>query len=401
MPLFPPPGLITLPDGSRSTGGAALTARQFRPTSMVYDMPILRAKLLDVLSNASDCIIGFYGDARLAGVAAGSGGNSDWNDSARYTPPALIGRLLADSGYPVCRDGWFGVRGQGAASIPAADPQNTMTGTWVTVNASGETLGKGAQRASVSGSTWTYQPDAPWDTCDIWVQQMSGGTGACTASATGATSVAMGFSAASFQLTKYTLTKSAVDLAPLVLTAGTAFSNYNGVIAFTFRNSAKKQILIRNHAIGGAIMADHVVATRPYSSLNAYQATGLAPDVLFVEMLTNSINGSESLASWLANWDTFLAAMDTASRDMLVYIGAPCSQTWATDGTLDAWIAALKPKLDARGINLFDLRGIYGQSWAAGNALGYWYSSDALTKRGLGAYAAKVAKDLLSVVAPW
>ena len=158
MPLYVPSPIFRNPDGSVSTNGAALTARQFRPTSMVYDMPILRAKLLDVLSNASDCIIGFYGDARLAGVAAGSGGNSDWNDSARYTPPALIGRLLADSGYPVCRDGWFGVRGQGAASIPAADPQNTMTGTWVTVNASGETLGKGAQRASVSGSTWTYQP---------------------------------------------------------------------------------------------------------------------------------------------------------------------------------------------------------------------------------------------------
>ena len=166
--------------------------------------------------------------------------------------------------------------------------------------------------------------------------------------------------------------------------------------AINFIDTTKPAIRIQNHAMSGRTMSDHTIATKPYSSFSAYQTTGLSADVLLVEVLHNSIKGAaQTKAAWLASWETFLAAMDTASRDIIVYIGYPGNYDWATDGTMDDWIGSLYPLLEARQINMVDLREIFTASWTTGEAQDLMYDNDHPNKRGLALYGAKMAKDLL------
>ena len=392
------------PDALGNTIASNPILGNVRPKSMVYDLPVLRRKLADVGSGASEAIIGIIGDSHNAGVGSGDSGTYLLGNSFNFTPSAIMGRKLAAAfGLPVNEDGFWGWRGvYSNVALNVWDPRWAITGTWVATSAASESLGGGALRASTDGATATYTADRAWDKAEIWVQQNVGGTGTVVASATGASSIPLTMSGASPLLTKFTLTKSAVDLNPLVITATVQMSNYVGIAAINFINTKQPAVRIQNHAFSGSKMSDHIISARAYSSFNAYQTAGLSADLLLVELFHNSIKGeAQTMANWLANWDTFLAAMKTANRDIVVYIGFPGNFSWATDGTMDAWVGALKAKLDALSINLYDLRGIFGSSWAAAQTAGLTYDADHFNKRGAGEYGAKMFSDILSVASPW
>ncbi|HNY31766.1 MAG TPA: hypothetical protein PKO15_12840 [Fibrobacteria bacterium] len=389
------------PDGSTSMSGPVV-APNF--SSLVHDMPITRKKLADVASGAGEFVIGVIGDSHNLAVGAGSGGTYLLNDAARFAPSFIAGRQIAGKyGVPVSDDGWWGWRGiSGLVALSAFDPRWVLTGTWGAASSASESFGYGALRATSDGATATYTARRNWNVCEIWMQQNTGATGAAVASATGATSVNLTLLAGAPTLQKFTLTKSAVDANPLVITATTQFSAYVGIAAINFFDSTKPAVRIQNHGMSGRTMSDHIIATRPYSSFNGYQTAGLSADLIIAEVLHNSIKGAaQTKATWLAAWETFLSTLDTASRDILVYIGYPGNYAWATDGTMDDWIAGLKEKLDARQINMVDMRSIFGASWAAGDAEGLMYDADHPNKRGLALYGAKMARDILSMSAPW
>lgn len=389
------------PDGSISMSGPVV-APNFSP--LIHDMPITRKKLADVASGAGNFVIGVVGDSHNLGFGAGTGGAFLLNDAARFAPSFIAGRQIAGRyGVPVTDDGWWGWRGMsGLVSLSAYDPRWVLTGTWASTSSANESFGYGALRATTDGATATYTATRNWNVAEIWMQQNNGGTGELTASATGATSVPLTLANATPALTKFTLTKAAVDANPLVLTAATQMSAFVGIAAINLIDSTRPAVRIQNHGMSGRTMSDHIIATRPYSSFNGYQTAGLAADLVIAEVLHNSIKGAaQTKATWLAAWETFLSTLDTASRDILVYIGYPGNYAWATDGTMDDWIAGLKEKLDARQINMVDLRSIYGASWAAGDAEGLMYDNDHPNKRGLALYGAKMARDILSMSAPW
>jgi len=394
-------GMSLLPDGSIAMSGPVV-APGFTPFR--YDMPVTRKKLADVASGVGDFVIGVVGDSHNLAAGGGSGGTYLLNDAARFAPSFIAGRQIAGRyGVPVSDDGWWGWRGMnGLVALNAFDPRWTLTGTWGATSSSNESFGYGALRASADGSTATYTATRDWDVCEIWMQQNTGATGEAVASAVGATDVTLTLLGTAPTLAKFTLTKSAVDSSPLVITATTAFSNYVGIAAINFRDSTKPAVRIQNHGMSGRTMSDHIIATRPYSTLSGYQVAGLSADLIVAEVLHNSIkNAAQTKAVWLAAWETFLTTLDTAARDILVYIGYPGNYAWATDGTMDDWIADLKVKLDAREINMVDLRDIYGASWAAGNADGLMYDNDHPNKRGLALYGARMARDILSMSTPW
>lgn len=369
-----------------------------------YDLPVTRKKLADVASGAGEFVIGVIGDSHNLAVGAGSGGTYLLNDAARFAPSFIAGRQIAGKyGVPVSDDGWWGWRGiSGLVALGAFDPRWVLTGTWGAASSAGESFGYGALRATSDGATATYTATRNWNVCEIWMQQNTGATGAAVASATGATSVNLTLVAGAPTLQKFTLTKSAVDANPLVITATTQFSAYVGVAAINFFDTTKSAVRIQNHGMSGRTMSDHVVATKPYSSLNAYKTAGLSADLLIVECLHNSIKAAaQTKSAWLASWETFLATLDASTRDIIVYIGYPGNYDWATDGTMDDWIAGLKEKLDARQINMVDLREIFGASWSAGNVEGLMYDADHPNKRGSALYGAKMARDILSLSAPW
>lgn len=388
-------------DGSISLAGPVV-APNF--SSLRYDMPITRKKLADVASGAGEFVIGVVGDSHNLAVGGGSGGTYLLNNAARFAPSFIAGRQIAGRyGVPVTDDGWWGWRGMnGLVALNAFDPRWTLTGTWVATSSANESFGYGALRASTDGATATYTATRDWNVCEIWMQQNTGATGAAVASAVGATDVTLTLLGTAPTLAKFTLTKSAVDSNPLVITATTAFSNYVGIAAINFIDTTRPAVRIQNHGMSGRTMSDHTIATKPYSSFNGYQVAGLSADLIIAEVLHNSIkNAAQTKAAWLASWETFLATLDTASRDILVYIGYPGDYAWATDGTMDDWISGLKEKLDARQINMVDMRDIFGASWAAGDAEGLMYDDDHPNKRGLALYGAKMARDVLSMSAPW
>lgn len=403
-------GLFQFPIRALPSGGVAVAGAIDGPAGntigggLRYDLPNLRKKLADVASNAGECIIGIIGDSHNLAVGGGVSGTYLLVDACKYAPGFVAGRKLAGSlGIPVTDDGWWGWRGYNTlVTLDQFDSRTVTTGTWTSTSSSNTGLGSGALRETSGSGTYTYTAKRNWDKAEIWVQQNTGATGTLVASATGATSVPLTLLGGAAALTKFTITKSAVNANPLVLTCSVAMSAYVGVAAINFIDSTQAAVRIQNHAMSGKKMTDHVVASHPYSNLNAYQTAGIAADVLLVECLHNSIlAAAETLEVWLASWETFLAAMDTATRDIIVYIGYPGNYTWATDGTMDTWIAALKVKLDARGINMFDLRDIYGAAWADGNAEGLMYDSGHPNKRGLALYGAKMGRDLLELSAPW
>lgn len=390
-----------LPDGTIAMSGPVV-APNF--SSLRYDMPVTRKKLADVASGAGEFVIGVVGDSHNLAVGGGSGGTYRLNDASRFAPAFIAGRQIAGKyGVPVSDDGWWGWRGiSGLVSLNAFDPRWALTGTWGATSSANESLGYGALRATSDGATATYTATRNWNVAEIWMQQNTGATGAAVASATGASNVALTLLAGAPTLQKFTLTKAAVDANPLVITASTQFSAYVGIAAVNFIDTTRPAVRIQNHGMSGRTMSDHIISTRPYSSFNGYQTAGLSADLIIAEALHNSIKAAaQTKATWLASWETFLATLDTASRDILVYIGYPGNYDWATDGTMDDWIAGLKEKLDARQINMVDMRDIYGASWAAGNAEGLMYDNDHPNKRGLALYGAKMARDILSMSAPW
>ncbi len=387
-----PVALTQTPSGAFSLAGPLLAP------GLRHDLPVLRRKFADVASGAGECVIGVIGDSHNLAVGGGSGGTYLLNDAARFAPAFIAGRKVAGKyGVPVSDDGWWGWRGMsGLVTLNAFDPRWVLTGTWGNTSSSNESLGYGALRATADGSTATYTATRNWNVAEIWMQQNTGATGAAVASATGASDVTLTLLGAAPTLQKFTLTKSAVDANPLVITAATAFSNYVGIAAINFIDTTKPAIRIQNHAMSGRTMSDHIIATKPYSSFSAYQTAGLSADVLLVEVLHNSIKGAaQTKAAWLASWETFLAAMDTAARDIIVYIGYPGNYDWATNGTMDDWIGSLYPLLEARQINMIDLREIFTASWTTGEAQDLMYDNDHPNKRGLALYGAKMAKDLL------
>jgi len=392
--------------GDLEADGASFAGPVVAPnfSSLRYDMPVTRRKLADVASGAGEFVIGVVGDSHNLAVGGGSGGTYLLNDAARFAPSFIAGRQIAGKyGVPVSDDGWWGWRGiSGLVSLSAFDPRWVLTGTWGAASSAGESFGYGALRATSDGATATYTATRDWNVCEIWMQQNTGATGAAVASAVGATDVTLTLLGEAPTLAKFTLTKSAVNSNPLVITATTAFSNYVGIAAINFRDSTKPAVRIQNHGMSGRTMSDHIIATKAYSTLSGYQVAGLSADLIVAEVLHNSIKAAaQTKAVWLAAWETFLSTLDTASRDILVYIGYPGNYDWATDGTMDDWIAGLKEKLDARQINMVDLREIFGASWSAGNVEGLMYDADHPNKRGLALYGAKMARDILSMSAPW
>ena len=378
-----------------SLGGGAGAASLLR-----YDMPVLRRKLAGVLSNNSDCILGIVGDSHNAAAAAGTGTGYLWSGAFRYAPGYMLSRMLAAHGYSSSHDNYMGQRGE-TVGLPVFDPLWAMTGTWTYANGGNKALGNNIMRCSVAG-TATRTTEKPWDVCDVWVNAGANCLGVIALKATGATTVDYDFSGKVAAFVKLTITKSTIDMNPLIIECTTPISVVSGfdapgIAAVDFRNSKQAAVRVHNHAIGGASMGSHIAANAPGSNFLAYQAIGM--DVLVVESFINEMRGGVSQATWLANWNTFLNVFDSPARDIIVYIGYPANpatEAWAN--TQDSWIAALKAILDLRQINLVDGRSVYGATYAQALADGLVHDDFHPNKIGLGLKAQDLLARFLSVV---
>lgn len=373
-----------------------------------YDMPVLRRKFAGVLANNADCILGVVGDSHNAAAAAGTGTGFKWVGAFRYAPVHMLARLLDASGYPCSYDNYMGQRGE-IVGLPTFDPLWTMAnGTWTYNNGGNKALGNNIMRctaaplAPTTPATATRTTEKPWDVCDVWINAGANCLGVIALSATGAPTVNYDFSNKTAAFTKLTVTKSAVDMNPLVISCTTPISlvtgfDAPGIAAVDFKNSKQATIRVHNHAIGGASMGSHIATNAPGSNFLAYQAIGM--DVLIIESFINEIRGGIPMATWLANWTTFLNIFDTAARDIIVYIGFPANpaiETWVN--TQDTWISALRDLLDARGINLIDARTIYGATYAQALADGLIHDDYHPNKIGLGMKAQAIKSQFMSVL---
>lgn len=362
-----------------------------------YDMPILRSKLAGVLANNADMVIGVIGDSHNAASGVGSGTGYLWTNRFKYAPMHVAARLLRASGYPTSYDGYFGQRGE-IVGLPVYDPLWTMTGTWTYNNGGNKALGNGVLRCTAAG-TATRNTEYPWNACDVWINAATLTSGVIELSAVGATPVSYDFSGKTLAMTKLTITKSAVDLNPLVITCTTPMTTTGfdaiGISAVDFRDTTQSRIRVHNHAVGGAGMSVHLSTTSPVTScFPAYQTLGM--DVIILESYINEINSATPLATWLDYYTTFLNTMKTVNRDVIVYFGFPANKSWVLDGTIDTWYAALKNLLDARQINLIDLRSIYGTTYAECLARGFIFDDIHPNKTALSIKATKFSENLLS-----
>ena len=344
-------------------------------------------------ASAANIKLCFDGDSHTAGVGCGSGGGSyNLNNAASYTPSAIIGRLLAAQGFNVYADSWFGAKGTG---IPLSDydPRFAFTGTWTARQIVGASLGSGVYGSANIGDTMVFTPNGAWDTCDVYTVRDTSLVGAISIAASGATTQNVSFGGTNGWI-KTTLTKATPSTGAITITVTTGMDIYAGVNGIVCKDSTKPGLEVLNTSAGGATWAMNNKTTRTYSHGSA--RTTLAPDVLFVDMLHNDLKANTPLATWLASWQTFVNA-HKATADIVVYVGFPGSDARFVS-IMPAWIDALRAQLAADGINLFDWRNLYGQTYAEANAAGLTNDVDHGNKPASALRAAKMAQDLLSAL---
>lgn len=360
-----------------------------------FPLAKLARKIANQRSGASTANIKlcFDGDSHTAGVGCGSGGGSyNLNNAAPYTHSAIVGRLLAAQGFSVYSDAWFGAKGTGIA-LNAYDPRFALTGTWDARQVVGASLGSGVYGTATVGATMVFTPNGAWDTCDVYTVRDTSMAGAVAISAAGATTQSVGFQGTAGWI-KTTLTKSSPSTGAITITVTTGMDSYAGINGIVCRDSTKPGVEILNTAAGGATWAMNNKVSKPYSHGSA-RAT-LAPDVLLVDMIHNDLKANTPLAAWLASWQTFVNA-HKATSDILVYVGFPGSDSrFAT--VMPSWIDALRAQLAVDGINLFDWRNLYGQTYAEANAAGLTNDVDHGNKPASALRASKMAQDLLSAL---
>lgn len=303
----------------------------------VYGSSVRRQKIRAQLAKATSSLVQWVavGDSKTAGYLIGA--ILAWPVQARAMFAAL-GIPIAGTGYVLCASG-------------AADARWATTGTWVD-------SGYGYSQWTTAGATRTFTTDLPgtvvevldFDNSNYTISVNGASSGAGFLNVVGANAVQVG---------KRTLSGLTIAAGSTVTITATGTGGY--IAAVCVRNTTG--LNISNMGLVGAPSSSFTPTS--FASVGSI-ITAIAPNVLSVELGTNDIDASVTLATFKANLATIFGNWSTA-------VGVLVASSHHNGPTLAAWetfVSAVYDEADTLRALAVDMTDRWGDSTNA-NALGF------------------------------
>lgn len=269
--------------------GPAPYTRNFKRSNTVR----LRRMLLDVRSGVAGGVLACHGNSTTAGYQ----GSAVLNQF-KVGPPAQLAVALRAAGIDAMCQNRFATGGTTEA-IGASDNRLATTGGWAT--GSGFTLGGGLVQGTAAGN-FTFTPDEPVDSIDIYYARLSSG-GVFTYALDGGAATQVNTSGTS-GYAKIPLTMPVgVHTVTLAWVSGTA-----NAIGFAAWDSTRRCVNVMNWGHRGTTTTRETATDQGYRALRVAQ--GIAPDAILLRLGINDAGQTAiTVATFRANLIAYLNAM--------------------------------------------------------------------------------------------
>lgn len=323
-------------------------------------------------------------DSNGTGAGAGDSGAELLVNASTNSWPRQFARLAGFRD-----DGFYGdgnVPSAGAVTAAQYDPRIGFGAGWADFNQT--TILGGRMLYSLNGSNnalLTFTPINPFDSFKITYPTLPSGTtlnrvfvdGTQVGSYNEGTG-ASGIGHFSFNVARGTHTIGIDNSA--VTTSG-----YVSAIQ-TYDSTSAAPILI--HATWyGAIASNFLTAANGWESLFGIQ--DVAADYTILPIITNDSSAGTALATYQAAMETLVSTL-AATSDGCICVSFASNNAPSLNGDFDARAQMLRNLARSYGWSFFDMRDVYGYSWAKATANGFVYDTSHPNRAGYTAMTAKL-----------
>jgi lysophospholipase L1-like esterase len=327
---------------------------------------IKRAKAR-IRAGVSNGYCAFIGDSTTRGA-----GSATPLDPFKAFPARFAERMTAE-GVPARNHSIFG-NGATAVALPTVDSRNNWASGW---NPDGnQSVGSRMfVSPSPNTSTWSFQPTETVDTFEVYyITQPGQGTFTLNVNG-GATLATVDSSQANSigrQVVTTTLGTNTLNIART--TGGTV--RIVGLVAY---NSAFKQLNVMNWGWSGSTTGswdDAASVWLPAAVTAQWNGTALpSMDFYVICLSVNDANAGTALATYRSELATLVDAGLTAGADVILMSGPPADPaSFASLATQRAYVSEMFSLALEKNLPFIDLHAII-ESYAVGNALGYYYDT--------------------------
>jgi lysophospholipase L1-like esterase len=306
-----------------------------------------RAAVAKVRAGTARGRILFVGDSTTMGAGAGTSGTANLNGAYPKSWPADLAKLM-NSAIPTSYNSlWSGLSSASASGItyPNLDTRVTFGANW--------SLGAVSLFSYTTGAAnnLAFTPPGQIDTVIVYMVQ-NGGTGTATFNVDGGASLGTITSAGVTSIVSYTatVTKGAHTINIVPNNNGSFF--IQGIIAYDSTTPGVDFVQAGQY---GATAANWNNNGSPWNP-GAYFASA-QPNLSIICLTINDSNlGIANLPTYITNMQTVITLALAQGGDVLLMVGPPSNTTQATDGTLDAYISALRSLAVSNNLPMLDLK---------------------------------------------
>lgn len=372
-----PSGLID-PATGQAVGVSAFQGASIAPvttSSVIKQLPKTTAALQLTAMRKKPTIALVDGDSTEAGLGTNTGTNG-WVGARKMTHAAQLARLLGwqDSGVLGC--------GCGTDVSPDQYDERVSLGSGVSVNFNVSYLGA-SLIVFASGATGAYtitpRGSKGFDRVRVLYGKQTAGAATNMSVLVGGTSIGTfsSLGTAGVYSVEFPCTYAGPS-SPIAISGNAAATDGSCfILGVIWYDSADPGVIVLNGGASGAKCADKLSTGNNWTFKNAYPV--LAPDLVLENMWINDTYYATAPATYQSQLGQ-LRTLLTASADV-VWLGyQPINQPNMDNGQGAAIFAAMQAVAGTDPV--LDLRNVFGQTFAAANALGIYYDTLHITSKG-------------------
>lgn len=375
--------LITGPGGSSPIPGIGqynFSRAQFAPW---------RSALARVKAGTGRGMIAAIGESTTWGLGGGTDtGATGIQDAQPASWPSILANSLSVSG---THENIFG---SGSTANLISYQQNFYKRNSDAANAwsfpGNITMGGDIFGNSTDTNTFSYQPEIPVDTFELWTPQNSG-YGTLLYNIDGAANTNQ-VQAGTAALIRTIIPAGSVGTHTLNMRLLSA-SGTARVIGFRSWNSTVPAVDVINVGWGGSKTSDWDNSSAPYSPLSAMQNLCATADVTTISIQINDEEAGTNLATYSAQTQALITAAVAGGGTVIIVSGNPISIAQVSLATQMTYLNVLKALAISNNLPLIDQYAIYG-TWELMAAEGFTFNAVHPNAAGYANFGAYMASTL-------